>query len=111
MTTFSRTKIIFHSSFITFDSPLLGPAKKDPDWGVGASTGTAGGWGDPRSGDPRQPGGMDPRGPDMRTANADPMRLLDPREQMRQMGGGGDMRGDPRGKAYFRLSFLLSRML
>lgn len=41
---------------------------------------------------------MDPRGPDMRAPNADPMRLLDPREQMRQMGGGGDMRGDPRGK-------------
>lgn len=43
---------------------------------------------------------MDPRDMrpdlrDMRSATADPMRMLDPREQMRL--AGGDMRGDPRG--------------
>lgn len=36
----------------------------------------------------------DPR--DMRAGSTDPMRMLDPREQMRLVGG--DMRGDPRGK-------------
>lgn len=34
---------------------------------------------------------------DMRTGNTDPMRMIDPREQMRQMANTGDMRGDPRG--------------
>ncbi|XP_060522556.1 protein Gawky isoform X3 [Cylas formicarius] len=64
------------------------------------------GWGDPRASDPRAAvaavSAMDMR-PDMRVAaaaaavgNLDP-RQLDPREQMRHMTGGGDMRGDPRG--------------
>lgn len=43
--------------------------------------------------DPRE---IRPELRDMRAGNSDPMRLLDPREQMRQMAG-SDMRGDPRG--------------
>lgn len=47
---------------------------------------------------------MDPRDMrpdlrDMRTGSSDPMRMLDPREQMRIPGG--DMRGDPRGTFFF----------
>lgn len=69
--------------------------KKENDWGSGNANN---GWGDPRSADPRQ-SGMDPREirPDMRTtSNSEAIRLLDHREQMRQMSS-SDMRGDPRG--------------
>lgn len=81
----------------TNNGAMWGGPKKETDWG--ASAGNTG-WGDPRSADPRQTG-MDPREirpelRDMRAGNSDPMRLLDPREQMRQMAG-SDMRGDPRG--------------
>lgn len=73
--------------------------KKEAEWGT---TGAAG-WGDPRSTDPRATG-MDPRDMrpdirDMRAGSSDPMRMLDPREQMRIPGG--DMRGDPRGNIIF----------
>lgn len=76
--------------------------KKENDWGPGGGGGGAGGnngWGDPRSTDPRQPG-MDHREirTDLRsTNNSETLRLLDHREQMRQMAS-SDMRGDPRGK-------------
>lgn len=73
-------------------------AKKENDWGAGGGNA---GWGDPRAADPRSTG-MDPREirpdlRDMRSNNTDPMRMIDPREQMRQMANSGDMRGDPRG--------------
>ncbi|XP_018569055.1 protein Gawky isoform X3 [Anoplophora glabripennis] len=82
----------------TNNGAMWGGPKKENDWGTGA--GNTGWGGDPRSADPRQ-AGMDPREirpelRDMRAASSDPMRLLDPREQMRQMAG-SDMRGDPRG--------------
>lgn len=72
----------------------LGP-KKDNDWATGNANN---GWSDPRSADPRQTA-MDPREirPDIRTTgNSEAIRLLDHREQMRQMAS-SDMRGDPRG--------------
>lgn len=70
--------------------------QKKEEWGP---PGNSAGWGDPRSADPRA--SMDPREMrsdprDIRAGSADPMRLLDPRDQMRLVGG--DMRGDPRGK-------------
>lgn len=52
--------------------------------------------------DPRE---IRPELRDIRAASSDPMRLLDPREQMRQMAG-GDMRGDPRGIAVVLFFFL-----
>lgn len=73
---------------------LIGP-KKETEWGTGNANN---GWGDPRSADPRQ-APMDPRDirQDMRsTNNSEAIRLLDHREQMRQMTS-SDMRGDPRG--------------
>ncbi|KAF5283611.1 hypothetical protein FQR65_LT13817 [Abscondita terminalis] len=74
---------------------MWGAPKKETEWAPATATG----WGDPRSGDPRATN-MDPRDMrpdlrDMRTNSSDPMRMLDPREQMRLTGG--DMRGDPRG--------------
>lgn len=68
--------------------------KKETEWGNS-------GWGDPRTGDPRSaaagPEAADirlyPR--DMRGGNSDPMRMLDPRDQMRLVNN--EMRGDPRG--------------
>ncbi|GJQ80904.1 hypothetical protein Trydic_g4721 [Trypoxylus dichotomus] len=70
--------------------------KKENDWGTGAANT---GWGDPRSTDPRNtsidPRDMRPDPSHIRTGSTDPMRMLDPREQMRLVGG--DMRGDPRG--------------
>lgn len=76
-------------------SDIAGP-KKENDWGTGAANT---GWGDPRSADPRNtsidPRDMRPDPPHIRTPTTDPMRMLDPREQMRLVGG--DMRGDPRG--------------
>lgn len=59
------------------------------------------GWGDPRGGDPRSAtAGLDPREMridprDMRASSSDPMRMLDPRDQMRLVNS--EMRGDPRG--------------
>ncbi|KAI4455914.1 trinucleotide repeat-containing protein [Holotrichia oblita] len=76
---------------------MWGGPKKENDWGTGAANT---GWGDPRSADPRNTS-IDPRDmrpdptPHIRTPTTDPMRMLDPREQMRLVGG--DMRGDPRG--------------
>lgn len=77
-----------------------GGPKKDADW-AGSSGGGGGGigWGDPRSADPRA-AAMDPREirpdpRDIRTGSTDPMRLMDPRDQMRLVSG--DMRGDLRG--------------
>lgn len=70
--------------------------KKDSEWGGGGT-----GWGDPRAPDPRSAtAGMDPRDMridprDMRAGSSDPMRMLDPREQMRIVSS--EMRGDPRG--------------
>ncbi|KAG5874249.1 hypothetical protein JTB14_027715 [Gonioctena quinquepunctata] len=81
----------------TNNGAMWGGPKKENDWGTGAANT---GWGDPRSADPRQtvidPREIRPELRDMRPGNSDAMRLLDPREQMRQMAG-GDMRGDPRG--------------
>ncbi|XP_018330621.1 protein Gawky isoform X2 [Agrilus planipennis] len=70
---------------------MWGAPKKENDWGTAGGAG----WGDPRSANPG-PTGMDPRDMrpdlrDMRSGSSDPMRMLDPREQIR------DMRGDPRG--------------
>lgn len=70
--------------------------QKKEEWGPAG--GNSAGWGDPRSADPRTP--MDPRDMrsdprDIRAGSTDPMRLLDPRDQMRLVSG--DMRGDPRG--------------
>ncbi|KAB0794077.1 hypothetical protein PPYR_13697 [Photinus pyralis] len=74
---------------------MWGAPKKETEW----ATATAAGWGDPRSADPRTTGmdlrDMRPDLRDIRSNNTDPMRMLDPREQMRLTGG--DMRGDPRG--------------
>ncbi|XP_049826803.1 protein Gawky isoform X2 [Aethina tumida] len=96
-----------------------GPKKDGGDWTASGAGGGGGGWGDPRSADPRQQAaaavaaaaqGMDPR--EMRGgagpggaqgggggASDAQMRLMDPREQMRQLtaAGASDMRGDPRG--------------
>lgn len=74
---------------------LLNIVQKKEEWGP---PGNNAGWGDPRSADPRT--SMDPRDMrsdprDIRAGSSDPMRLLDPRDQMRLVGG--DMRGDPRG--------------
>lgn len=75
--------------------------KKETEWNNSTgNTGGGGGWGDPRAPDPRA-AAMDPRElrpdpRDIRAGSTDPMRLLDPREQIRL--AGGDMRGDPRGK-------------
>ncbi|XP_015838344.1 protein Gawky isoform X3 [Tribolium castaneum] len=77
---------------------MWGGPKKESEWGAAAGNP---GWGDPRTAtDPRATGGIDPRDMrpdlrDMRAGSSDPMRLLDPREQMRL--AGSDMRGDPRG--------------
>ncbi|XP_023022577.2 trinucleotide repeat containing adaptor protein gawky isoform X1 [Leptinotarsa decemlineata] len=81
----------------TNNGALWGGPKKENDWNAGTNNT---GWGDPRSADPRQTG-LDPREirpelREMRPGNSDAMRLLDPRDQMRQMAG-NDMRGDPRG--------------
>lgn len=70
--------------------------QKKEEWGP---PGNSAGWGDPRSADPRAAMDQrdmrtDPR--DIRAGSTDPMRLLDPRDQMRLVGG--DMRGDPRGE-------------
>ncbi|XP_056642244.1 protein Gawky isoform X1 [Diorhabda sublineata] len=83
----------------TNNGAMWGGPKKENDWGAGPSNSGAG-WGDPRSADPRQTG-MDPREirpelRDMRTSNSEAMRIMDPRETMRQMSN-SDMRGDPRG--------------
>uniref|UniRef100_A0A6P7FND2 Protein Gawky n=1 Tax=Diabrotica virgifera virgifera TaxID=50390 RepID=A0A6P7FND2_DIAVI len=82
----------------TNNGAMWGGPKKENDWGTGASN--TGGWGDPRAADPRQTG-MDPREirpelRDMRAGNTETMRIMDPRETMRQMSN-SDMRGDPRG--------------
>lgn len=75
---------------------MVGP-KKENDWGAGGAANAA--WGDPRTADPRatamDPRDMRPDPRDVRAGSSDPMRMVDPREQMRLVGG--DMRGDPRG--------------
>ncbi|CAG9864079.1 unnamed protein product [Phyllotreta striolata] len=78
----------------TNNAAMWGGPKKENEWTPGTNNA---GWGDPRSSDPRQTA-MDPREirPDMRPGNSETMRILDPREQMRQISG-SDMRGDPRG--------------
>ncbi|XP_022916638.1 protein Gawky [Onthophagus taurus] len=77
---------------------MWGGPKKENDWGTGGATNAAA-WGDPRTADPRaaamDPRDMRPDHRDIRTGTSDPMRMLDPRDQMRLVGG--DMRGDPRG--------------
>lgn len=49
---------------------------------------------------------MRPELRDIRAGNGDTMRLLDPREQMRQMAS-SDMRGDPRGTYIIFYNFSL----
>lgn len=78
---------------------MWGGPKKEPDWG-GATAANPGGWGDPRTTDPRT-SAMDPREMrpdlrDMRAGGNSDIRLLDPREQMRLTANdmrGNDMRG------------------